>query len=160
MSLLIVYHSNTDGSRQMAAAAADGARRESPAHLLHAARANPDDLLQAGGYLFCGPETLGALSGELKAFFDRCYYPLLGRTEGRAYAQMVCAGSDGSGAARQLERIVTGWRLREVQPPLIVNTGAQTPDRILAPKTIAPTDLHRCHALGAAMAAGLAMGAF
>jgi hypothetical protein len=73
---------------------------------------------------------------------------------------MVCAGSDGQGAARQIARITTGWRLREVAAPLIVCTRAQTPEAILAPKTIAADDLARCRDLGAALAAGLALGVF
>ncbi len=158
--LLIVYHSRTGGARQMAAAAAEAAGTEAPVRLLRAREATPDDLLAAAGYLFCAPENLALLSGEMKEFFDRCYYPVLGRIEGRAYAQMICAGSDGTGAARQLARIATGWRLREVQAPLIVCTHAQTPDAILAPKRIGADDLARCADLGAALGAGLAMGVF
>ena len=125
-----------------------------------AADAGPEDLLRADGYLFCAPENLAALSGMMKEFFDRCYYPVLGRIEGRPYAQMICAGSDGEGAARQTARIATGWRLREVQAPLIVCTHAQTPETILADKTIPETELDRCRELGAAMAAGLSLGVF
>ena len=73
---------------------------------------------------------------------------------------MVCAGSDGTNAARQIARIATGWRLRPVADPLIVCTHAQTPEAILAPKQIGPADLERCRALGEAMAAGLGMGVF
>ncbi len=159
-TLLIVYHSRTGGSRQMAEAAADAAGVETETRLLTADQAGPDDLLAAKGYLFCAPENLATLSGAMKEFFDRCYYPVLGRIEGRAYATMICAGSDGAGAARQTARIATGWRLREVQPALIVCTHAQTPEAIAAPKTIAPADLERCRELGQALAAGLAMGAF
>lgn len=158
--LLIVYHSRTGGSRQMADAAADAARAETPTVLKSAETAGPGDILRADGYVFCAPENLAALSGVMKDFFDRCYYPVLGRIEGRPYAQMVCAGSDGEGAARQTARIATGWRLREVQPALIVCTHAQTPEAILADKVIGVTDLDRCRELGAAMGAGLAMGAF
>lgn len=160
--LLIVWHSRTGGSRQMAEAAAHAAEAEADTEvrLLVAERAGPDDLLGADGYVFCAPENLATLSGAMKEFFDRCYYPVLGRIEGRPYAQMICAGTDGEGAARQLARIATGWRLREVQPPLIVCTHAQTPEAILAPKTIPEPDLARCRELGAAMAAGLAMGIF
>ena len=158
--LLIVWHSRTGGSRQMAEAAARAAEAEADTRLLGAEAAGPEDLLGADGYIFCAPENLAALSGAMKEFFDRCYYPVLGRIEGRAYAQMICAGSDGEGAARQLARIATGWRLKAVQPPLIVCTHAQTPEAILASKTIAEADLQRCRALGAAMAAGLAMGMF
>lgn len=96
----------------------------------------------------------------MKEFFDRCYYPLLGRIEGRAYATAVAAGSDGSGAVRQLDRIVTGWRLRRIAENLIVNLGAQSPEEILRPKSVAPDSLQNCHDLGQAMSAGLAMGTF
>ena len=100
------------------------------------------------------------MAGMMKDFFDRCYYPVLGRIDGRPYAVMVCAGSDGAGAVRQLERIALGWRLRPVAPALIVCTHAQTPEAILAPKTIAAADLNRCAELGAALASGLALGVF
>ena len=160
MTLLIVYHSRTGGSRLMAEAARDAAAEEGPARLLRAEEAEPEDLLDADGYLFCAPENLAALSGAMKEFFDRCYYPVLGRIEGRPYAQMVSAGSDGEGAARQTARIVTGWRLKEVQPPIIVRMKAQTSEAILADKQVKDADLARCRDLGAAMAAGLAMGVF
>src|SRR3546814_2278236 len=87
----------------------------------------PGDLLAAGGYLFVGPENLAALSGAMKEMFDRCYYPCLGRLEGRPYATIICAGSDGENAQRQLDRIATGWRLKRVADRVIVNTAAQTP---------------------------------
>lgn len=158
--VLIVYHSRTGGSHQMARAAAEAARSECWTVLKPAEAAQPNDLLAADGYIFCGPENLGALSGIMKDFFDRCYYPALGWIEGRPYAQMICAGSDGAGAARQTARIVQGWRLREVQPPLIVCTHSQTPEEIAAEKVIPEDQIARCHDLGAAMAAGLNMGAF
>ncbi|MXN67133.1 flavodoxin family protein [Stappia sp. GBMRC 2046] len=158
--LLIVYHSRTGGSRQMAEAAAAAARQEARTILKSADKAGPDDLLQADGYIFCAPENLAAISGVMKDFFDRCYYPVLGRLEGRPYAQMICAGSDGENAARQIARIAKGWRLKEVQPPLIVCTHAQTPEEILAEKTIGEEQLGLCRDLGAAMGAGLAMGMF
>ncbi len=159
-NLLIVYHSRTGGSRQMAEAAAEAARAEGNATLKRADQAGPDDLLAASGYIFCCPENLAAVAGVMKDFFDRCYYPVLGRIEGRPYGQMICAGSDGENAARQIKRIATGWRLREVQEPLIVCTHAQTPEAILAEKTIPEEDLARCRDLGAAMTAGLALGVF
>lgn len=161
-TLLIVYHSRTGGSRQMAKAAADAARAdgEVEVRLLEAETAGHDDVLGAEGYLFVGPENLAAISGELKAFFDRTYYPVLGRIEGRPYAVMVCAGSDGENAVRQIARIATGWRLKAVADPIIVCTHAQTPEDILAPKSIASEDLARCAELGAGLAAGLALGIY
>ena len=159
-SLLIIYHSRTGGSRQMAEAAADAARDETDTRLRTADATGPEDLLSADGYIFCAPENLAALSGAMKEFFDRCYYPVLGRIEGRPYALMICAGSDGDGAARQAARIATGWRLKQVQPPLIINTSAQTPEEILAEKVISEEDLAKCRELGAALGAGLKMGVF
>lgn len=161
-SLLIVHHSMTGGTRQMAAAAADGARGEPDVAVcsLTAAEAGPDDLLAADGYIFACPENLAAIAGVMKDFFDRSYYPVLGRIEGRPYAVMVCAGSDGSNAVRQIERIATGWRLKPVAGAIIVCTHAQTSEAILAPKTIGEADLARCRELGAAIAAGLGLGIF
>jgi multimeric flavodoxin WrbA len=161
-TLLIVWHSRTGGSEQMAAAAAQGARGEAgvETRLVAAAEAAAEDVLAADGYLFVCPENLAALSGQMKEFFDRTYYPVLGRIEGRPYAILVCAGSDGENAVRQIARIGTGWRLRAVAEPIIVNTSAQTPEAILAAKTIAQADLARCAETGAALAAGLALGVF
>ncbi len=158
--LLVVFHSKTDGSRQMAEAAANAAEHEVPTLLQRAETTEPRHLLNADGYIFCAPENLAAIAGVMKDFFDRCYYPVLGQIEGRPYAQMVCAGSDGENAVRQTARIATGWRLREVLPPLIVCTHAQTQEAILAEKTIPDEQLSRCRELGAAMGAGLCMGVF
>lgn len=158
--LLIVYHSRTGGTQQMAEAAYQAARAETETVLLSAEAAHPADLLAADGYVFAAPENLAALSGAMKEFFDRCYYPVLGQLEGRPYAQMICAGSDGENAVRQLARIATGWRLKAIQDPLIICTHAQTEAEILADKTIAEADLQTCREIGAALAAGLAMGVF
>ncbi len=158
--LLIVYHSRTGGARQMAEAAADAGRDEADIVLKTADQAGSEDLLAADGYIFCAPENLAAISGLMKEFFDRSYYPVLGRIEGRPYAQMICAGSDGENAARQTARIATGWRLKEVQPPLILCTHAQTPEAILAEKVIPENELDKCREIGAAMAAGLSLGVF
>ena len=160
--LLIVYHSMTGGTRQMAEAAAQAARGQEgvAVHLKPAQEAGPEDLLEADGYVFACPENLAAIAGLMKDFFDRCYYPVLDRIQGRPYAVMVCAGSDGSNAVRQIERIATGWRLKAVAPALIVCTHAQTPEQILAPKTLGAEDLTRCSELGEGLAAGLSAGIF
>ncbi|MGZ8210370.1 MAG: flavodoxin family protein [Burkholderiales bacterium] len=160
-TLLIVYHTMTGGSRQMAEAAARGAReQEVEVRLVPAREATAEDLLAADGYVFVTPENLAAISGVMKDFFDRTFYAVLDRIVGRPYATLVCAGSDGANAVRQIARICTGWRLRAASEPLIVCTHAQTPERILAPKTIGEEDLKRCEDIGAALAAGLALGIF
>jgi hypothetical protein len=157
-SLAIVWHSRTGAAEAMARAAREAAGGE--ALLLAAAEVRPDELLVAAGYLFVCPENLGGLTGMMKEMFDRCYYPLLGRVEGRPYATAIAAGSDGRGAQAQIDRIVTGWRLRRVAEPLIVNLGAQTPEAILAPKRLSAGSLEPCRELGAALAEGLRLGVF
>lgn len=146
----------------MARAAAAGAARESAIRVRFeaAAECGPQALLDSDGYLFACPENLAAISGLMKDFFDRSYYGVLGRIEGRPYANLICAGSDGTNAARQIERIATGWRLRAIAPTLIVCTHAQTPEEILKPKTIGRAELARCGEIGATLSAGLELGIF
>jgi multimeric flavodoxin WrbA len=162
-TLLVVHHTMTDGTRQMAEAAVRGARAASQhvqVRSLLAREAGPDDVLEADGYLFATPENLASMSGMMKDFFDRTYYAVLERIDGRPYATLICAGSDGQGAVRQLERIALGWRLKPVAPATIVITHAQTPERILARKVIGAGDLQRCEEIGATLAAGLEMGLY
>lgn len=165
--LLIVWHSRTGAARQMAEAAARGARSAATqldqasdlsVVLRPAAEVQAEELLASHGYLFCAPENLATLSGEMKEFFDRNYYAVLDRIQGLPYACAISAGSDGTGAARQVERICTGWRLRSLAPPLIVNMGTQTAQQILAPKTVAGADLDKCEELGGLLAATLLLG--
>jgi multimeric flavodoxin WrbA len=156
--LAIVWHSRTGAARAMAHAAFAGAG--DGAELIPAETATPDRLLAATAYLFVCPENLGTMSGQMKEMFDRCYYPLLGRVEGRAYATAIAAGSDGTGAQRQIDRILTGWRLRRVAEPLIVNLAAQTPEEIVAEKVMNQESLGLCHDLGAALAEGIRLGIF
>jgi multimeric flavodoxin WrbA len=161
-TLLIVWHSRTGGARQMAQAAYDGAAsaEDIAVRSLPATTASAEDLCAADGFIFAAPENLAALSGPMKDFFDRLYYPVLGRIEGRPFATLVCAGSDGEGAVRQIARIATGWRLRQIAEPIIVRTQAQTPEAILADKHLGESDLARCRELGAAFGTGLALGVF
>ncbi len=166
--LLIVWHSRTGAAQQMARAAARGAAEAAGAleqpddlrvTLMRAQDAGDDALLASHGFLFCAPENLASLSGEMKEFFDRNYYAVLDRLQGLPYAAMISAGSDGAGAARQVERICTGWRLTPVAPAVIVNLDAQTAAQILAPKTVPPADLARCEELGGLLAGIMLMGA-
>ena len=160
--LLVVYHSMTGASEQLARAAAAGARSEPDVvvRVLRAPEATPDDVLAGDGYLFATPENLASMAGLMKDFFDRIYYDALDRVNGRPYAALIAAGTDGAGAARQLQRIATGLRLREVAPPTIVRNGAQTPEAIRAPKVVPEDDLVTAREIGAALAAGLAAGIF
>lgn len=156
--LLIVWHSRTGASEAAARAAAAGGGPSS--RILHCNEARADDFLAARSFLFCGPENLAGLSGLMKEMLDRLYYPLLARIEGRAYASIITAGSDGTGAQRQLDRIVTGWRLRRVAEPVIINLDAQSPTAILAPKSLCGDSLAACRTLGASLAEGARLGVY
>ncbi len=156
--LLIIWHSRTGASEAMAKAVDDGAGEGSV--LLKAQDVTSADLLSAGGYIFACPENLATMSGAMKEMFDAHYYDVLGQIEGRPYASIIAAGSDGEGAQRQLDRIATGWRLKRVADPIIVNFSAQTPQEIIAVKQVPPAVLEQSRALGEALSEGLRMGVF
>lgn len=163
-NLLIVWHSRTGCAKQMAYSALQGAKdviqelqadEQLTLNIKPAAEVNADDLIKADGYLFCAPENLAALSGEMKEFFDRNYYHVLDQLNGRPYVLLIAAGSDGEMAAKQAQRIAVGWRLNLISPHLIINTDAQTAEAILAPKNITESDKLKCAELGGLLAATL-----
>ncbi len=158
--LLIVWWSMTGGTRQLAQALAEGAREEPGIEVvsLRADQADAADVLAAQAFVFAAPENLASMAGMMKDFFDRSYYPVFGKVDGLPCATLVCAGTDGTGAARQIARIATGWRLKAVAEPLVVVNGAQTPEQILAPKRIEAAQLERARELGRTLGAGLSMG--
>lgn len=150
--LLIVYHSQSGKNAQLAQAVLRGAQQEDDVEtkLLRAFDAHTDDLLWADAVIFGSPENFGYLSGGLTDFFARTFYPYLDRaqTQSLPYAMVCGTGNDGSGALRQLRRIVTGYRMREVAEPIFVVGDIQD------------SDLIRCEELGLTFAAGLALGIF
>ena len=156
--LLIAWHSRTGASESLANAAFKGAGRA--ARLMRARDIEPGHLLDSAGYLFVCPENLASMSGEMKEMFDRCYYPVLGRIEGRAYATIIAAGSDGDGAQRQIDRIAKGWRLKRVVEPVIFCTRAQTKEEILAPKSVESAMISAARDIGEGLASGIDQGIF
>jgi multimeric flavodoxin WrbA len=150
--LLIVYHSQTGHTEALARAAAEGANDAAVENVdvrcLRAAAASAEDLLWAHGLLLGTPENFGFMSGALKDFFDRTFYPVEGRLQPLPYAMFVSAGNDGSGALRAIRRIANGYPFVEVQEPLVV-VGEVTADA-----------LARCRTLGLTLAAGLDVGMY
>jgi len=116
--------------------------------MLRAAEAGPEDLLWADALILGTPENFGYMSGAMKDFLDRTYYPCEGKVESLPYAIFISAGNDGSGALSSIQRIARGYPLRGVQEPIIAR--GDTTDAVLA----------SCEELGMAMAAGLEMGVF
>lgn len=121
--LLIVAHAPSSNTRRMAEAALRGAHNpeagDITARWVPPLDATPDDVLAADGILLGTTENLGYMSGALKDFFDRIYYPCLEHTEGLPYALYVRAGKDGTGTQRAVATITTGLRWDEVQAPLV-----------------------------------------
>ena len=155
--LLIVWHSQFGGTAQMAVAARDGARTiaEVDVEYREARDANVADLLRCDALLVATSENFGSLAGMTKDFFERVYYPCEHGVEGKPYSVLVCAGTDGTGAMFQTDRIATGLKLRKVHPGIVYKSGVTAqahvvPDEILA----------QCTELGATLAAGVAAGIY
>jgi flavorubredoxin len=150
--LLVVYHSKTGNTQQLADAIVAGATAEEVGNVevrvLRASDAGPEDLLWADGLLLGTPENFGYLSGAVKDFLDRTFYEVEGKLTPLPYAMFVSAGNDGSGAVRAMERIANGYPFIPVQAPFIAK-GIPSPE-----------DLETCRALGLAMALGVEMGIF
>jgi len=153
-TLLIVYHTGGVKTAKMAEAVERGARREAGdaanvnVVVKRCAEAGPEDVLAADGLILGTPENFGYMSGMMKDFLERVFYPCEGKVNGRPYALFVGAGLDGSGAVNSVERIVTGLRLEKKSDPIV------------GLKELTPEILQQCEQLGAAFAAGLALGVF
>jgi multimeric flavodoxin WrbA len=179
-TLLIIWYSRTGACEALAKACAESARIEFDdvgIRLVESGAETPsangsmvlvercdqvrfEQLLESDGFIFICPENLGSMAGAMKEFFDRQYYSALGKLNGRGYACIVAAGSDGAGAARQLERIALGWRLNKLAETVIVCTQAQSQEEILAPKILRPDQLRLARDLGQMVAAGLTLGIY
>ena len=148
--LLIVFHSQTGNTARLAEAVLRGAQRveETDTELKRAFDTRSEDLLVSDGVLLGTPENFGYMSGALKDFFDRTYYPCEGKLVGLPYAVFISAGNDGRGAVREIGRIANGYRWKSVAEALIVRN------------PIKDENLLAAEGLGEAMAAGLAMGIF
>ncbi|MFP6748616.1 MAG: flavodoxin family protein [Alphaproteobacteria bacterium] len=150
--LLIVAHAPSDNTRALLDAVARGAAHDEidgvAVRVLSPFDAGPDDVLAAQGIILGTTENLGYMSGALKDFFDRIYYPCLEHTQGLPYALYIRAGHDGTGTRRAVETITTGLRWRAIQDPLICRGDYQD------------AFADQCEELGTLTAAGLEAGIF
>lgn len=167
--LLIIWHSRTCASYQAAKAASQSAqatieellslKTDSLSEnnyivlLREVSEVTLDELLNSQSYLFCAPENLASLSGQMKEFFDVFYYDLLGNIEGRYYSAIIAAGTDGSNALKQLERICTGWRLNQVVPAVILNTSSSSEEEIRAKKQLKAEQIAQAEEIGSTLIA-------
>ncbi len=150
--LLIVAHAPSPNTLKLREAVARGARHPDIENVTVEVTApletGPEPVKQADAIILGTTENLGYMSGALKDFFDRIYYPCLEETQGRPYALFIRAGLDGTGTKMGVERIVTGLRWRAVQEPLICRGDWQE------------GFVQQCEELGMALAAGLDAGVF
>ncbi len=150
--LLIVAHAPSPNTERLREAVVRGATNPDignvTVRMIPPLQAGADDVLAAQAVILGTTENLGYMSGALKDFFDRSYYPCLEHTQGLPYALYIRAGQDGTGTRRGVETIVTGLRWRAVQDPLICRGEWQD------------TFVDQCEELGMAVAAGLEAGVF
>jgi hypothetical protein len=150
--LLIVAHAPSANTKAMRDAVLSGARHEDisgvAVRCLSPFDAGPGDVEAAQGVILFTTENLGYMSGALKDFFDRIYYPCMEKTQGLPYGLVIRAGHDGTGTRRAAESIVGGLRWRAVQEPLVCRGAYQE------------SFAEQCRELGTAMAAGLEAGIF
>ena len=150
--LLIISHTPSANTRAMTEAVAGGAAHEDirgiKLRVLTPSEAGPEDVLWANGIILGTTENFGYMSGAIKDFFERIYYPCLEKTGGLPYALFIRAGNDGTGARTSMERIITGLAWKAVQEPLICS--GEYREEFLGP----------CKELGMTMAAGLEAGIF
>lgn len=150
--LLLVAHAPSENTRRMAQAILNGAAHPDidavQCRWIEPLNATPEDLLGCDGIILGTPENLGYMSGALKDFFDRCYYPCLEQKQGLPCALYVRAGHDGTGTCRAVETICTGLRWHWIQAPLVCRGDWQD------------DFLQQCETLGSTMAAGLEMGIY
>ena len=150
--LLIIAHAPSPNTQRLRDAVVDGAGQAEAVGVQIIAKSpfdtEPDDVLTAQAVILGTTENLGYMSGALKDFFDRCYYPCLEKTQGLPYALYIRAGHDGTGTRRGVETITTGLRWRVVQEPLLCRGEFRE------------AFVDDCRELGMAMAAGLEAGVF
>ncbi len=151
--LLIVYHSQFGATAQLARAALAGARPVDGVEsvLQRAADTGIDDMLRADALLIATSENFGGIAGMIKDFLERIYYPCETKVAGRPYATIVSAGTDGTGALLQVDRIATGLRLRRVHAGVLYKSGLTAQVHVVPGPVLA-----QCEELGATLAEGLA----
>lgn len=150
--LLIVAHAPSPNTKHLVDALLKGTQHPDiegiSSRLIPPLEATPEDVLTADGIILGTTENLGYMSGALKDFFDRCYYPVLEKKQGLPCALYIRAGLDGTGTRRAVESIVTGLRWNWIQEPLTLKGEWQN------------KFLEEVEELGLTMAAGLEGGVF
>ena len=149
-SLLIVYHSQSGNTEAFAKAVESGASAIAEVIVTRksASATTADDLKKCGTLVICSPEYFGYMAGAVKDLLDRTYEEVRDTMFGKSYGIVVCAGNDGTGAVKSIERIIAGFRMKKVQEPIICRG------------EISSEDLSKCRLLGRTLAAGIDLGIY
>lgn len=148
--LLIIFHSQKGHNEQLAKACLGGAELEPDVEIRFqkALDTKLEDVLWSDGIIIVTPEYFGNMSGAVKDFFDRTYYPAREQEINLPYALAICCENDGTGAERNIQTIATGYVLRKTLDTLIVK------------EKELDSELYKAEELGQTFAAGLALGIF
>ena len=124
-NLLIVAHNPSANTQKLVEATLRGASHEDIEGVevkhIPPLQANADDVLWADAIILGTTENFGYMSGALKDFFDRIYYPCLEHTEAMPFATYIRAGLDGTGAKIAIGKITTGLKWKAVQESMILH---------------------------------------
>ncbi len=150
MQILLIYHSQGGNTERLAKACLKGVKKESQVavYFQRAFDTTLEDILKCDGLIILTPEYFGTMSGAMKDFFDRTYYPAREKEVNLPFALVVCCENDGEGAIRDVQKIASGYRLRKSLEPIIIKE-----------KEIAARE-HEVTELGQTFAAGLVMDIF
>jgi multimeric flavodoxin WrbA len=168
--ITVIHHSASGGTRALVQAFCEGARQCDDVLTLTRSGevCTRADLLASDALVFASPENFGYMAGSMKAMFDRLFYSVMADTTaygggidsllaGRAYAVMICAGNDGSGAQQSIDRIVTGWRMKKAHEGLIARrVGGEAGS---SKGALAAHDLEAARTLGLMIANAVSIGA-
>jgi len=114
-TVLIVYHSLSGSTEKMARAFAEGAKSvpDTEVVLRKASEATLEDLTRCSAVAFGSPDYFSYISGALKDFFDRTFYPSQGKVTGKPYAAFATGGGGGDTALAVLDRLCSSFKLKK-----------------------------------------------
>lgn len=148
--LLIIYHSQSGNTEKLAEACFEGIieKQEVAVYFKRALGTTLQDIQNCDGLIIITPEYFGTMSGAVKDFFDRTYYPAREQNINLPFALIICCENEGEGTQRDIEKIAKGYTLRKSLEPLIIK------DKEIE------TRIHEAKEFGQTFAAGLALGIF
>lgn len=125
--MLIIYHSQSGNTLKLVDWCKVGILREEAINLrtIHAPDVTLEDVINADGILLATPENFGTMSGLLKDFFERTYYPAREFQLNKPYALLISCETDGTGTDRQIQSIASGYVLKKSLETLIVKNTEQ-----------------------------------